>query len=332
MCHARHPLNLRPSRSRLYRASLEGTWRYEILCQVKQGLFGWDPGGDRPLCPSSWSAASALPASASAKCLPPVWINLRWSRMRLWGSWPAITKRPRCPTSELRLGFFPWGRTLNFARNSSNTCTLKQSHPSHLIITASPPSFILSSTQDNLPGSLPPNAKRPPTFLPDAFEPRWLRRLSWLLRRPTRCYGLLPTSGPSQTAVSSVLQGRPLSDSLWLLLTVTTTGEYVGTTAPGGPPAVRRPAPTPGLLWLLSFLTFTPAGVSPPYSGPGGPLHFISSSLISFHPLVIRHNINSLKKFKFWLVTKSWNHSSRSQHAPTWRQRGSIVVPSRVDT
>ena len=33
----------------------------------------------------------------------------------------------------------------------------------------------------------------------------------------------------------------------------------------------------------------------------------------------------------FWLVLKSWNPSSRSQHAPIWRHRGCIVVPSRVD-
>ena len=33
----------------------------------------------------------------------------------------------------------------------------------------------------------------------------------------------------------------------------------------------------------------------------------------------------------FWLVPKSWNHSSRSQHAPIWRHRGCIVVPLRVD-
>ena len=31
-------------------------------------------------------------------------------------------------------------------------------------------------------------------------------------------------------------------------------------------------------------------------------------------------------------MLKSWNqHSSRSQHAPIWRHRGCIVVPSRVD-
>ena len=29
----------------------------------------------------------------------------------------------------------------------------------------------------------------------------------------------------------------------------------------------------------------------------------------------------------FWLVLKSWNHSSRSQHAPIGRHRGCIVVP-----
>ena len=29
----------------------------------------------------------------------------------------------------------------------------------------------------------------------------------------------------------------------------------------------------------------------------------------------------------FWLVLKSWNHSSRSQHAPICRHRGCIVVP-----
>ena len=33
----------------------------------------------------------------------------------------------------------------------------------------------------------------------------------------------------------------------------------------------------------------------------------------------------------FWLVLKSWNHSSRSQHAPIGRHRGCIVVPLRVD-
>ena len=33
----------------------------------------------------------------------------------------------------------------------------------------------------------------------------------------------------------------------------------------------------------------------------------------------------------FWLVLKSWNHSSRSQHAPICRHRGCIVVSSRVD-
>ena len=33
----------------------------------------------------------------------------------------------------------------------------------------------------------------------------------------------------------------------------------------------------------------------------------------------------------FWLVLKSWNHSSRSQYAPIWRHRGCIVVPLRVD-
>ena len=34
---------------------------------------------------------------------------------------------------------------------------------------------------------------------------------------------------------------------------------------------------------------------------------------------------------KFWLVSKRWNHSSRSQQAPIRRHRGCIVVPSRVD-
>ena len=29
----------------------------------------------------------------------------------------------------------------------------------------------------------------------------------------------------------------------------------------------------------------------------------------------------------FWLVLKSWNHSSRSRHAPMCRHRGCIVVP-----
>ena len=33
----------------------------------------------------------------------------------------------------------------------------------------------------------------------------------------------------------------------------------------------------------------------------------------------------------FWLVLMSWNHSSRSQHAPIWRHRGCIVVSLRVD-
>ena len=33
----------------------------------------------------------------------------------------------------------------------------------------------------------------------------------------------------------------------------------------------------------------------------------------------------------FWHVLKSWNHSSRSQHAPICRHRGCIVVPLRVD-
>ena len=33
----------------------------------------------------------------------------------------------------------------------------------------------------------------------------------------------------------------------------------------------------------------------------------------------------------FWLVLKSWNHSSRSQHAPICQHRGCIVVPLRVD-
>ena len=36
-------------------------------------------------------------------------------------------------------------------------------------------------------------------------------------------------------------------------------------------------------------------------------------------------------EIEFWLVLKSWyQHSSRSQHAPIWRYRGCIVVPSRV--
>ena len=42
----------------------------------------------------------------------------------------------------------------------------------------------------------------------------------------------------------------------------------------------------------------------------------------------------SLKKKLNWILTcakVSWNHSSRSQHAPIWRHRGCIVVPSRVD-
>ena len=33
----------------------------------------------------------------------------------------------------------------------------------------------------------------------------------------------------------------------------------------------------------------------------------------------------------FWLVPKSWNHSSRFQHAPICWHRGCIVVPLRVD-
>ena len=36
-------------------------------------------------------------------------------------------------------------------------------------------------------------------------------------------------------------------------------------------------------------------------------------------------------RLAFWLVLKSWNHSSRSQHAPICRHRGCIVVPLRVD-
>ena len=39
----------------------------------------------------------------------------------------------------------------------------------------------------------------------------------------------------------------------------------------------------------------------------------------------------SLKLNYFWLVLKSWNHSSRSQNAPIWWHRGCIVVPLRVD-
>ena len=40
-----------------------------------------------------------------------------------------------------------------------------------------------------------------------------------------------------------------------------------------------------------------------------------------------------LQKVRNWirLVLKSWNHSSRSQHAPICRHRGCIVVPLRVD-
>ena len=36
-------------------------------------------------------------------------------------------------------------------------------------------------------------------------------------------------------------------------------------------------------------------------------------------------------EIEFWLVPKSWNLSSRSQHVPILRHRGCIVVPSRVD-
>ena len=35
-------------------------------------------------------------------------------------------------------------------------------------------------------------------------------------------------------------------------------------------------------------------------------------------------------EIEFWLVPKSWNYSSRSHHAPIWRHRGCIIVPSRV--
>ena len=46
------------------------------------------------------------------------------------------------------------------------------------------------------------------------------------------------------------------------------------------------------------------------------------------------------KKNRNWILTfflssklnfDLWNHSSRSQHAPIWRHRGCIVVPSRID-
>ena len=36
-------------------------------------------------------------------------------------------------------------------------------------------------------------------------------------------------------------------------------------------------------------------------------------------------------EIEFWLVTKSWNHSSRSQHEPIWRHWGCIVVQKKVD-
>ena len=34
----------------------------------------------------------------------------------------------------------------------------------------------------------------------------------------------------------------------------------------------------------------------------------------------------------FWIVLKSWyQHSSRSQHAPIWRYRGCVVIPSKFE-
>ena len=40
--------------------------------------------------------------------------------------------------------------------------------------------------------------------------------------------------------------------------------------------------------------------------------------------------VQNLIRFVFWLVLKSWNHSSSSQYAPICRHRGCIVVPLRV--
>ena len=78
----------------------------------------------------------------------------------------------------------------------------------------------------------------------------------------------------------------------------------------------------------------------------------LASSISVLHKYLIRqrkglheyYNMGTKKfffffKFKFrnwirlvfWLVLKSWNHSSRSQHAPICRHRGCIVVPLRVD-
>ena len=47
--------------------------------------------------------------------------------------------------------------------------------------------------------------------------------------------------------------------------------------------------------------------------------------------IVFFKKVRNWIRLVFWLVLKSWNHSSRSQHAPICRHRGCIVVPLRVD-
>ena len=57
------------------------------------------------------SSSTMPPSSGSPKCPYHTRTNLRWFRMRLWGSWPVAIKRLRPRTSEPRLGSSPWGRT-----------------------------------------------------------------------------------------------------------------------------------------------------------------------------------------------------------------------------
>ena len=99
---ALHPLNLRPSRSRLCWTGFEDSQHHKSPIWVELGFHNQNP---------SCAPSSIMPPpSGSPMCPQPIWTNLRWSRTKLWGSRPVAFKRPRRPTSEPRLKSFPWGR------------------------------------------------------------------------------------------------------------------------------------------------------------------------------------------------------------------------------
>ena len=79
---------------------------------------------------------------------------MKRSRTRPWASRPPAIKRPPCPTSKQRLGFFSRRPTWNCIHSCST-------HATSNLFTPPSPQQRLSSSQGNHTGILPPNLQRP---------------------------------------------------------------------------------------------------------------------------------------------------------------------------